>query len=618
LQGESGLALIASLLVVVLMTAIIVAAIAGAVNSSRTTLSDYLSTRVFYAAEAGAEAALSQIEMALGDGVLTDEEFTAVHPPTLAGFEFPVFRATRDGSVEVETITDGPFTGLYALTQDFTVRSEAEDPSGAHGGVLLGGKAQAIPIFQFGMFFEGGGQIAPGPVWHSWGRVHSNRGLYLAGCSAYFHSPLTTPGKAHRDGWDQHRPVGGDGVFCPIHVYIDDDAAVARELRFDSRDTPDPEQFKARSTADFDARLQTDAFGVDSLKLPLPEGVSPRELIRPRQGDDTETEKDVKIAWKADMYVTVDLATHVNKNAACDNNPPAGAPALLPLITVVRYHGHSAVPSAAEKCRIFAFRWESFYDNYEEGWIDVLDVDIAELRNWIAGPGDSTRIIYVEFQNVDVIPQDAGTTDHHNDGTKFAGHYFPVIKVVNGAQLPGPFSLGSDWPVWVKGNYNTVGWYPSAIYTDFIGYFSNLWQDANGIPYVDEPWETNRCRWQPATICPVADNTTQYLAFISGSAFGHLGCFHEDPGCVNPTQGLIGYGNLMENWRNKTHTLVGSNVTLYAPEFTTPYWDPPCCTWYQAPDRDHRFDTRFQLPENLPPGTPLVGQVLRASFREAY
>lgn len=37
--------------------------------------------------------------------------------------------------------------------------------------------------------------------------------------------------------------------------------------------------------------LQTDAFGVDGLELPLPDGVSPREIIWPKEESATDTRK---------------------------------------------------------------------------------------------------------------------------------------------------------------------------------------------------------------------------------------------------------------------------------------------------------------------------------------
>ena len=41
-------------------------------------------------------------------------------------------------------------------------------------------------------------------------------------------------------------------------------------------------------------------------------------------------------------------------------------------------------------------------------------------------------------------------------------------------------------------------------------------------------------------------------------------------------------------------------------------------TYYNPPDRDWRFDLRFRDPNNLPPGTPVVGSVVQTSFRPVF
>jgi hypothetical protein len=40
--------------------------------------------------------------------------------------------------------------------------------------------------------------------------------------------------------------------------------------------------------------------------------------------------------------------------------------------------------------------------------------------------------------------------------------------------------------------------------------------------------------------------------------------------------------------------------------------------YYWPPTRDWQFDTRFEYPENLPPGTPVVGNVIHTAFRPVF
>ena len=634
-RSEDGLALIATIFVMVVMAGLIAAAMVNSMQGLATTSADYRSSRTFYAAEAAAEAALSAIERALDDGILTDAELAAISPPPLDGFDFSEFGVYKQGTIVIETMSDGPFAGLYSLTQSFIVEAKASDQSNSHASIVLAGKAQAIPVFQFGWFYEGGGSFGAGGTWHGYGRAHANGDLYLIGCDSYFHEVVTTAGKLHRDGLTKHRPLGGGVNLCPIMVYIDDAAADGQFLSFDSDVTPDPDQFKLNSEAFFDSRLMTDAHGVDSLKLPLPDGVPPREIIRPREASDTEAEKNVKYSWKADMYVTVDLDDLVNKNVACGGSPPANAPAQLPRITIVRDGGtYTQVPDDARKCAIFRFRWESYFDNHEEGWVDVLDVDIGQLRDWIVNDvGDGSEIVYVEFQNVGATPQDPGTTDLHINGS-FQDKFFPVLRLINGAELHGPLSIGGEYTTIVRGDYNTIDWKPAAIFGDIWGVMSNAWSDTNVGAQTDTDFTNVWCRFRMPW-CPPASHTTQNHAVLVGVGVGNTDCFHEDPNCPAPLITPWGEpyhaagGLMLESWRNSTycsdqpqnrclHTWRGSYVALFAPETVSPYSNMPARQYYYPPNRDHAFEARFQNPDSLPPGTPMVGQVFRAAFREAY
>jgi hypothetical protein len=40
--------------------------------------------------------------------------------------------------------------------------------------------------------------------------------------------------------------------------------------------------------------------------------------------------------------------------------------------------------------------------------------------------------------------------------------------------------------------------------------------------------------------------------------------------------------------------------------------------YYNPPNRNWTFDTRFSTPTNLPPGTPTVGNVIHTAFRPVY
>jgi hypothetical protein len=593
-------------MVIVMMAALIAVAIRGGITVMKTTNADYLSTRALYAAEGGAESALSQIEDALSDGVITDGELATMVPPTIEGYVFEEFTVARYDTTIVETIIDGPWSGMYSLTQTLAVTSRVTDAAGTLGAVTLGVKAQAIPIYQFAEFSPEGTQSLAGDA-DTRGRFHSNGDMFLYsyGVGNRFHGVVTTAGRIHRDRMRMHVDPDAGNVFI-----ADADSSLVK-LTFDSDDTPDPEQFKAKSFADFDGRLQTAAFGVDSLKLPLPDGMAFRELVRPREISDTEAEQQTKLAWRADMYVTVDLGNVQSSNAVCGSQPPADLATELPMITVDRPYG-GAAPGDSIMCEIFYWKWEAFYDSGDEHFVDVVDVDVAELGNWIGldPANNGTGLIYIEIKNSATIASPA-ITDQSG-----AGEYWPALKFVNGSQLPGPLTMGSEYPFYIRGDYNTATWQPASLFGDRLTLLSNEWVDGIVMAPVTQKKDAP----------DATSNIVLNVALITGEGEGHVGCFHEDPGCIPDTDDPAWIVKRLEDWKNCPAEngnrclceFNGSFISAWAPQIAKDHDVPMSYKYADVCALRRNFDTRFLDPANLPPGTPVVGHVLRASFREVF
>ena len=148
-NSRAGFALAAALGVIILLSVLAVTVFANAMAAFRAGQTDLGKSRTFYAAEAGAEAAMAQLAQALEDAVLEDEELSSISAPNIPGFNFDIFTVQRVGGVETEVITDGPFAGLYSRTQVVEITSEAANSDFITSAVLVTAKAQAIPIFQF-------------------------------------------------------------------------------------------------------------------------------------------------------------------------------------------------------------------------------------------------------------------------------------------------------------------------------------------------------------------------------------------------------------------------------------------------------------------------------------
>lgn len=563
---QRGFALEATLGILVLLSILVVTVYATAMAAFRSGTTDLGKQRTYYAAEAGAESGMSQLADALEDAVLEDGEMTAIVAPTMAGFSFDSFSVTKIDTVKHERITDGPFTGLYSLTQMVDVYSEASAPDGSSSAVVVTAKAQAIPIFQFGVFYEKDLEIHNGPPLTFAGWVHTNGNLYVSSNSTYYDDIVTTPNNIYHMRKDRHVTLNG--------VYIHDASATDVQLDFDSRSHPNFSDFRNMSNTRFDDRLKTNAYGVDTLKVPLPDGMDPVNVIERRLVADGALEIQSKMAHKADWYIEVPLNSMPNESDFCAN------------YISIREAG-KVLPTAAECAAIFDLDYDQWYEGREGRFVDVLNIEMDALFAW-AGTDSTkiTEIFYVFFSGTGPDPQGDGN--------------YPVLRLEDAHQLGNPISVASRNPIYVRGNYNTVGWEPSAILGDNVTFLSDNWNDAN----------------QQVLVENAAVSTSVYAAIMSGHS--ETPCDHMDVGCGTTSPyggGLENFPRFLENWSGRTLTYRGSLVSLYFPQMSTGAWGGH---YYNPPGRDWAFDLRFNDPANLPPGTPVVGNVIHTAFRPVY
>ncbi len=568
LKDTRGLALFATIATMVLISVLAIAAVSGVRTVIQTARIDYGTSQVFFAAEAGAEAVMAQIEDALKDGKIENSEINALTPPDLPGFEFEDFDVSKMGDPVVERITDGPYAGLYALTQTLDIRSEAYDLAGHRSAVMVTAKAQAIPTFQFGVFFEKDLEATNGPPMEFGGWVHSNGNIYLSSNNAWYRDAVTTPKKVFWDRKDGHSVKPG--------VFIDNANGDEVQLTFDSRMLSDPNLFRAASNAHFDDRLKTDAYGVDPLRVPLPEGMDPPTVMDPRDGADPKLAKESKYAWKADWYIEVDL-----------DDGDLTDPARICKAFDMKRSGKQN-PNDADCSQIFDWNAEGWFERREGTHADVLDIDLSQLFAWSGGDANKqSEILYVTFVG--------GGDDPSGDGV------FPVVRLVNGATLGNPLSVATDHPLYVLGDFNTAMWQPASLVGDGLTILSNSWNDAdNQIDDSPKPW---------------ASATTVNAAVLAGHSA--TPCDHEVSGCPggNYGGGIENFLRFLETWSGVPVTYRGSLISFSESRKATGLWGG---SYYSPPIRDWQFDARFEDPMNLPPGTPLVGNMVRTGFRPVY
>lgn len=570
LQNRRGFALEATMIFLVLLATLVGAAVAGIVMVQKTGGIDYRGSRTTYAAEAGADHVMSQLELMMSDGAISDPDLAALTAPTIPGMTVTA-TAAREGSAAPRTITTGSYAGLIGLNQKINVTVQARDQTANRSQVVVSVNAQTIPLFQFGVFYEGDLEIHNGPPLTFAGWVHTNGNLYLTSDNQFFKDLVTTAGSVYweRKAYDERR----NGVW------INRADSTPVRLDFDSRSDPTPAAFSAQSQSHFDGRLMTSAMGVTPLRLPLPTGMPAIAMIQPRIAGDAPEVQLVKMAWKADFHMTVDVAQLATLCATG--------------MAVLARPGGRQAPDAAACPLIFHGQPDAFLEGREDIRPDLVSVDAGALQNWILG--DSAHR-HIEIMYITFINSNAG----------ISGQDYPAVRLYNGSQLREPFTVATDAPMYIQGDYNSVGWFPTALLADAITFLSNQWTDAAHAVYSS-----------PA-------NTTGMWVYAAIAA-GHSAtpCDWQVAGCTAPPYGggLENFPRFLEDWggssTGRTMHYRGSLVSLFeSAKANLHLW-----SWrgyYNPPQRDWQFDLRFRDPNNLPPGTPNAGSVTQIAFRPVY
>ena len=606
-RPRRGFALEIVLLMLVMFSIIVLAGLSAVTTISRTSNADYRGARASYAAEGGADDIMSQLDAAMQDGIITGDDVASITTPKITGFRMTQTTATT-GVPVTRTITAGPFAGLYSLNQPIDITVAARDTSGNKATAVLSVNAQTIPLFQFGVFYEDDLEILPGAPMTFTGWVHTNGNLYLSSNSATFQSNLTTPDSVFWNRKNANDRLSG--------IRINNASGIAVQLDFDSRSLSQP-AFKTRSEVRFSGRLMSAAHGVRPLKLPLPANVPPVTLVQPRSAGDSPMVQDIKMAWKADWYITVDASvfdvvdTTTMKSQLCTT------------FMVQERSGGLQVPDATACAKIFKPRRNAFYEGREDLRPDLLDIHMDSLRIWsdASSAARAPRIIYINVINP------GGNTNKD----------LVAVRLRQGTQLPKPGALAdtgglsvvTERPVYVLGDYNTTIWRPAAIMGDAITFLSN---PPNPAMAQTPGTLATRCSaaagWCDTLQTTFQQRTARATTVNAALLVGHSAtpCDYARAGCAAPAYGggLENLPRFLENWGGVTFRYTGSLVSLYQSRFVFGLWGNGTNVgyanggYYSAPTRQWSFDVNFRFPERLPPGTPSVGTVLQTAFRPLY
>ncbi len=233
--------------------------------------------------------------------------------------------------------------------------------------------------------------------------------------------------------------------------------------------------------------------------------------------------------------------------------------------------------------------------------------------NMVTGPRHALRLVDggMDAAGNSYLPPTNGTLANNGNGFTVASEE-PVY-------VWGDYNTGSADPFWPSENTTTTPHSAAAIIADAVTLLSNPPAN-NTTPTTNIGWTDVESFINPAG--PVGNrpgNTSYYrMAIIAGKSIPF-----PQPAWGGPDMGTDGgmhnFLRYLENRgvNNATVNYAGSMISMYYSQYATGIFK--CCnSVYGAPQRNYFFDTQFEDPNNLPPGTPSFQDVVSLSYHQSF
>jgi len=524
-SDERGVILVA----VILLMSVLALLGTTAMITTRTTFKisgNYRSGQeALYVAQGGAEYGLNRLRAALN---VPGGNTGSVVPPTITGYTFEDADSflALSGSVVQKTVT-GQFAGLTGYCQKYVITSSVQkNNSNARAIVMYEVEAQEIPVFQFGVFYHSDLEILPGGNMTFTGNpIHSNGDIYLyPSGTVNIDSVLTSAGRILRTRKDTNSTTFGS-------VNIKNADGNYQSLTMDSSNS----SWRADARERWGGRVKSAAHDIQFLNQPLPSGGNTIDILGTGP---------VSLYRKSGLRIINGEA--YDKNGTWVN---------------LTLGGNNPI----------SVNYNILYDGRQATWMDIVQVDVNLLRNNTVAmsklndppAGGEARILYVST-----------TSGYMSD---------PAVRLINGGTIPaGGFSVVTDKPLYIQGNYNT-GNLSAGIFADALTVLSGNWNDYYS-------------GW--SIYYRVASSTTINAAIMAGIKYTAGNQY---------SGGVENFIRLLENWSGRSLTFNGSLVCQWQSQYATGNW-PSIGTVYNPPTRIWSYTTSLA---DLPPGTPRVITVQR-------
>ncbi len=583
------------------------------------------------AAEAATEKVLSRmaVDFANGGEQLLSNNLptyrglvpTAAENPYWNNFQFSdgqgnpnstfVLRETTNASLPYTALLT-QYPGLNAFSATYRVLSNVRPaPGTTYGNYNFTNAVQQdiqlaeIPIFQFAIFYNSLLEFSDCAPLTVNGRVHCNTNIYvgcLSSSSLTFNYFVTSSGIITNPacfGYAQSQwagPVNYNGTPSPgwstgepvltLPVGTNNTPAAVREII-------NPSPAGEGSTNPVSAQRY---YNKASMRV---------ELWGTNAAD---TYTNIIVGVSTNVYVNTNAISVTIKNSMYDTAPIvlSNGPAFSPRFTNwCNYNIDTNNFHTNGQTNAWLNTVLNFYDQREYRTNHTTQIDIGKLGSWIGNIGGTT--------NTNCITKWAAGNPFNgviyvNDMRFTNSTWMDCVRLTNGVNVTnGLYAIGctiaTPNPLYVWGNYNcpnpaflqssnTTASRPCSFACDAVTMLSPNWTDSQSTA---------------SYTARVAADLTVNSAIIAGNVPS------TDSSSTGFSGGVHNLPRLLEDWSSSALCINTSIINLYNSVQATKQFQAPGI-YYKPPTRKFLFDLNFTTSSGLPPGTPLVDRMIRATW----
>jgi hypothetical protein len=258
----------------------------------------------------------------------------------------------------------------------------------------------------------------------------------------------------------------------------------------------------------------------------------------------------------------------------------------------------------------------TFTDQRENKTVTATDIDVSKLKTWLV----TNTLVNAKFPNVAGLYNSGAYPNimYVADNRPANSTTLPAVRLLNGGILPtntSPsgqatgFTVATPNPLYVKGDYNnpaavensadTSKTFPASLISDALTVLSKNWVDSQS-GYALSSGSKSK-----------AVSTTINAAILAGNVPSTGSDVNSYSG------GVMNLPRLLEDWGNGSSSVVltinTSMVNLFSSSRATTQFQSPG-VYYYAPSRQFSFDVNFMSQAKIPPGTPILGALLRSKW----